>query len=93
MYRRVKHKSSPWQATGNYKLKEVKLQGVAINNQELEIGLCAIAVPILSHHGWAVAGLNVAFPAVRHDFDKALKEFAPVLRDASRKISQKLGFI
>ena len=74
-------------------LQKVKNQGMAFNNHELEVGLCAIAVPILGHHGKAVAGLNVAFPSARHDFDTALREFAPALKSASKEISHKLGFV
>ena len=66
-------------------LQKVKTQGMAINDHELEVGLCAIAVPILGHHGKAVAGAECGFFPLRDMiFAKALKEFAPALKNASR---------
>ncbi len=42
---------------------KVRQQGYAVIDQELEIGLCSIAVPIRNDRGRVVAAINVGAPA------------------------------
>lgn len=39
------------------------MQGYALNDQEVELGLRSLAVPIANAHGKVVAGLNVGVSA------------------------------
>lgn len=73
-------------------LEKVRQEGLAYNREELEKGLCAVAAPVLGHAGEAVAGLNVAFPLVRHDLHEAMDRFAPEVKRAAEGISKLLGF-
>jgi IclR family pca regulon transcriptional regulator len=73
-------------------LARVRSEGVAVNDEELEDGLCAIGAPLMDYTGFAVAALNVAFPTFRHSKEKALRNFAPAVKEASRKISTLLGY-
>ncbi len=51
-------------------LKTVRTQGYAIIDQEVEIGLRSIAVPILNARGQTVAALNTGVAAVQADSDE-----------------------
>ncbi|MFN3635825.1 MAG: IclR family transcriptional regulator C-terminal domain-containing protein, partial [Rhizobium rhizophilum] len=44
-------------------ISRVREQGYAVIDQELEIGLCSIAVPIRNDRGRVVAAVNVGAPA------------------------------
>ncbi|RWX81802.1 IclR family transcriptional regulator [Neorhizobium lilium] len=44
-------------------LAEVRKQGFAVIDQELELGLCSIAVPLEDSRGRVVAALNIGAPA------------------------------
>lgn len=47
-------------------LAQVRAQGYAIIDQEVELGLRSLAVPLFSAHGRVVAALNVGVAAVQH---------------------------
>ncbi|HVN43216.1 MAG TPA: IclR family transcriptional regulator C-terminal domain-containing protein [Steroidobacteraceae bacterium] len=65
---------------------EVRTQGYAYVEQELELGLCSIAVPIHDREGRVVAALNASMPyhtdAARH----ALQEVLPGLRATAKEV-------
>jgi IclR family transcriptional regulator, pca regulon regulatory protein len=48
-------------------LAMVKKNGFAINNQEIEVGLCSIAVPIFDSRGRLAGALNTGVAAVHED--------------------------
>jgi len=73
-------------------LKEIRKKGFALNNEELEKGLFAIAAPLRNHAGVAVAAMNISFPLMRHSKEEAMKVFCPLVLDACRKVSFSLGF-
>ncbi len=37
------------------------MQGYALADRQIEVGLCSLAVPVLSRHGQVVAALNVGY--------------------------------
>ena len=39
------------------------MQGYALADRQIEVGLCLLAVPVLSRHGQVVAALNVSWAA------------------------------
>ncbi|MCB2190574.1 MAG: IclR family transcriptional regulator [Deltaproteobacteria bacterium] len=69
----------------------IRRRGIALNAQELEKGLCAVAAPILDYTGYAVASLNIAFPLLRHSQQEATHDFAPAVAKACQEISRMLG--
>jgi DNA-binding IclR family transcriptional regulator len=73
-------------------LKDVRDRGLAVNIEELEQGLCAVACAVRNYSGEAVASINIAFPVIRHDPEQAIKTFAPRLKQACMEISKSLGF-
>jgi IclR family pca regulon transcriptional regulator len=67
-------------------LESVRRNGYAINDQELEIGLRSIAVPIEAPDGRVVAALNVGVQAARISVAEMESRFLPVLRDGAREL-------
>jgi IclR family transcriptional regulator, pca regulon regulatory protein len=60
-------------------LKRVRQQGYALTSQELELGLCSIAVPVRAGNGRVVAGLNVSMQFNEQAEARAVARILPVL--------------
>jgi IclR family pca regulon transcriptional regulator len=71
-------------------LDKVRAQGYAIVDQELEIGLRSVAVPVRRPDGAVVAAVNAGVHVARADSQTLLREFLPVLQRASRDITASL---
>lgn len=71
-------------------IQMARKKGYAICNQELEIGLRSLAVPIRNRQGKAVAAINVSSQPLKVSESKLLKEILPQLREAARKITDAL---
>jgi DNA-binding IclR family transcriptional regulator len=63
------------------------VQGYALDNEEAELGVGCIGVLIRDGHGNVVAGLSVSAP-----IDRRRNEWIPLVQEAGRKISARLGF-
>jgi IclR family pca regulon transcriptional regulator len=61
----------------------VRRQGYAIVDQELEIGLRSIAVPVRDANGRTIAAINAGTQAYRITIGELEKRFLPVLVDAA----------
>jgi IclR family pca regulon transcriptional regulator len=68
----------------------VRQDGFALNDQELEIGLRSIAVPVRNVVGTVVAAMNVSSQASRVSRRELLERCLPVLRGAAEKLSSQL---
>lgn len=69
-------------------LQRVRKQGYALVSQELELGLCSVAVPIRAANGAVVAGLNVSLQYSEKAHDRAVKDILPALRKAQPEIER-----
>lgn len=67
--------------------KAVRAQGYALNNQEYQIGLIGIAVPICDADGSVIAGLAVHAPSARLAVDTGLG-MVPRLRRAAEDLAK-----
>jgi IclR family pca regulon transcriptional regulator len=67
-------------------LDRVRAQGYAIVDQELELGLRSMAVPIVGPGRRVLAAMNVGVSAGRADKQTLLREFLPVLQQAAADI-------
>jgi IclR family pca regulon transcriptional regulator len=74
-------------------LERVRTQGHAVVDQELEVGLRSLAVPVRRPDGVVVAALNVGVQAGRVDTRTMVKEFVPVLQRAAGEIGRALGAV
>ena len=72
-------------------LEKVREQGYAVIDQELEIGLRSIAVPIIDSSGKTVAAINVGAHAGRASVQDMTERFLPVLNDAARELALLVG--
>ncbi|WP_116214439.1 IclR family transcriptional regulator domain-containing protein [Streptomyces olivoreticuli] len=71
-------------------LAEVAREGYALVDQELEEGLCSIAVPVRDGRGSVVAALNVAAHASRGTAEGLRRDALPALRDTAARIEADL---
>ena len=60
--------------------------GYALVDEELEIGLRSIAVPVRDRAGRIVAAINVPTQSARCDVETMKRDFLPVLRSAATRI-------
>lgn len=74
-------------------LSSVAKQGFALVDQELELGLRSLAVPVFAARGRAVAAINIGTQAARTTKTQLLQEYLPVLRKAAKNISSCLGHL
>ncbi len=71
-------------------LDRVRTQGYAYVEQELEEGLCSVAVPVHNRNGETIAALNVGMPFTVGARNRALKAVLPALRAAAQRIELQL---
>jgi IclR family pca regulon transcriptional regulator len=69
-------------------LRRIRGEGYAVVDQELECGLRAIAVPILSSQGHVAAALGVGAPTYRVSTREMQSRFLPLLQEHARVIGQ-----
>jgi IclR family pca regulon transcriptional regulator len=68
-------------------IERVRAQGYALVDQELELGLRSLAVPVARAGGTTVAAINVGVHAARVDNHALVREFLPVLQQAAAEIA------
>jgi IclR family KDG regulon transcriptional repressor len=73
-------------------LKEVAKQGYAIDNEECDLGVRCVAVPLLDYTGRVVGGISVSGPSCRMTDEALRKKIIPAVKDAGDRASKKLGF-
>lgn len=61
-------------------------RGYALNDEEFEIGLRSIAVPVVNGAGATVAAISVSVPSVRMGPKQIVDDFLPVLRAAAKEL-------
>lgn len=61
-------------------VRNARTQGYAFTDQELEIGLRSIAVPVLDSRGHVVAAMSGSASSARISLQQMIKGFVPVLR-------------
>ena len=61
-------------------LQLIREQGYAVIDQELEIGLCSIAIPVRNMRGTTIAALNVGAQAPRVAVDEMIATYLPVMQ-------------
>ena len=72
-------------------LDRIRLAGYAIVDQELELGLRSLAVPVRRHDRTVVAAINVGVHAGRVEPKTLAREYLPVLQEAALEIGLAIG--
>jgi DNA-binding IclR family transcriptional regulator len=73
-------------------LKEVRARDYAIDDEESEIGLRAIAAPVRNQRGAVIAALGVAAPVQRMT-KKVMQNCVPIVVATASAVSQRLGYL
>ncbi|MGH3170235.1 MAG: IclR family transcriptional regulator [Trebonia sp.] len=68
-------------------LRQVRRTGVAVNDEELDMALRSIAVPVRSRSGEVVAAVNVSIPWSPVPMSELISQLRPALQDAARQIT------
>lgn len=71
-------------------LSQARENGYAEDFEEMEDGLCCIAVPLFDRFGKVVAGMSISLPVIRYDPARK-QDIIQLLHDAARQISSELG--
>jgi IclR family pca regulon transcriptional regulator len=72
-------------------LERVRSQGYCVVDQELEIGLRSMAVPIRAADGQVIAAMNVSLHVSRGSIDAARREMLPLMQACARAIEVDFG--
>ena len=67
-------------------LAVVAAQGFAVIDEELELGLCSIAVPLLNAQGQTVAALNIGVQSARASTSHMIANFLPLMRKVQSEV-------
>jgi DNA-binding IclR family transcriptional regulator len=71
-------------------LRKVRARGYATSIDELEVGLTAVAAPVLAQTGDAIAALSISGPTSRLTSER-IARLAPVLLDEANELAARLG--
>lgn len=72
-------------------LAQVREQGYAIANEELEIGFVVVGAPVFNHEGQVVAAVSVGGPGARMTAGR-LSEIAVKVKESAGRLSQTIGY-
>ena len=71
-------------------LQQVREEGYALVDQELEIGLLSIAIPVRTLSGKTIGAVNVGVPTVRATPEDMIRDILPRLREMGDRIARAL---
>ena len=69
-------------------LRRTRSDGYSVNDQELEIGLRSIAVPLFDREGHAIAAVNVGVQAARVSVDHLIEHVLPAMRSVQLQVTR-----
>lgn len=72
-------------------VRRVTCDGFALADEELELGLRSIAVPVKTRQNETVAAMNIGVHAARVSVAEMIHRFLPILRENARTLGNYLG--
>jgi IclR family pca regulon transcriptional regulator len=72
-------------------VRQVRIDGFALNDEELELGHRSIAVPVRNRAGVLVAGMNIGLHAARVSVAEMTHRLFPILREHAQMLGELLG--
>ncbi len=72
-------------------LERVRAQGYAVIDEELEVGLRSVAIPVYGASGALICGVNVSAQSARVSVTEMEERFLPILRDCLGDIASILS--
>ncbi|MBI4672618.1 MAG: IclR family transcriptional regulator [Chloroflexi bacterium] len=73
-------------------LAQIREQGYALANQELEADYSAIGAPVFNHEARVIAAISVGGPQTRMT-PECIKRFIPLVKKTAAQISRNLGYV
>lgn len=73
-------------------LRQVAVQGYAIENGELEVGVKGVAVPVFDYNRQIVGTISISGPAERLSAERLETVLIPLVLQGAAELSAKLGF-
>ena len=73
-------------------LRKVAEQGYAIDNEELDLGVRCVAVPIRDYTRRIVGAVSISGPSMRLNDERIEKELVPLVMQAGEELSTRLGY-
>lgn len=73
-------------------IKKVREQGYAMDNEENEVGICCIAMPVYDYTKKVVAAISISSPIVSFTEEKK-QQFLAYLKQCTLDLSTELGYI
>jgi IclR family KDG regulon transcriptional repressor len=73
-------------------MKELAKRGYALDNEEYNLGVRCVGVPLRDYTGRVVGGISVSGPSFRMTDEILKKKIIPVVKEAGEKVSRRLGF-
>lgn len=71
-------------------LAVVAAQGFAVIDEELELGVCSIAIPLFNTKGQTVGGLNIGAQSARASPSHMIANFLPLMRKVQTEVQSLL---
>lgn len=71
-------------------IERARADGFSLNDEELELGFRALAVPVRSASGATVAAMSIGALSARHPLETMMDEFLPLLRDGAAMLGRAL---
>lgn len=73
-------------------LEKIKLQGYAIDDEELDHGVTCISSPIFNYNREIIAGVSISGPITRVNQETMEKSYIPKVVEYAKKISRAIGY-
>jgi DNA-binding IclR family transcriptional regulator len=73
-------------------LRKIADQGYALDNEEMDIGVCCVGAPIRDYTRRIIGAVSISGPSMRFSPERIEKELIPLVKRAGEDISTKLGF-
>lgn len=73
-------------------LAQIRAQGYSVDNEEYNLGIRCLAVPVRNHAGSVIASLSVSGPSTRWNQEK-MEAYKKIICEAGLAISRSLGYV
>jgi IclR family acetate operon transcriptional repressor len=73
-------------------LDQIRAEGYAVDEGEMEDGVRCVAAPIRDHTGHALAAISISGPAARFTGER-IRQVLPALLEATADLSARLGYL
>jgi len=72
-------------------LTQVREKGYAIDNEEMEMGVCCLAAPVRDYTKQIIGTISISGPTTRFTQERITQELAPLLLQSAEQLSTCLG--